>query len=389
MSDAFSEMIDRRHTNSVKWDVADGELPMWVADMDFKTAPAIITALSQTAQQGIFGYQEVPQAYFDAVKRWYKTMHHWQLDTEWLIFATGVVPTISSAVRRLSNVGDNVLVQAPVYDIFYHSIENNGRHTLSSDLQYVDGQYQINWADLEAKMAAPRTTLMILCNPHNPIGIVWPAETLGRIGQLAAENGVTVISDEIHGDLTAPGVDYIPFASVNDVNAQHSVTCVSPSKTFNVASLHAATVIVPNPQLRAIVDRGLNTDELAEPNTFAIPATIAAYTQSDEWVLALRQQLQANKDQVANFVAEQLPQLRIVKGDATYLVWLDISQLNLSATQFSQQLRAQTGLFLSNGAEYRGNGDQFVRINVACPAERLTDGLQRLKRGVETIIRSA
>lgn len=387
MSELFSEMIDRRHTNSVKWDVADGELPMWVADMDFKTAPAILTALRQTVHQGIFGYQEVPQAYFEAVKRWYKTMHHWQLDSEWLIFATGVVPTISSAIRRLSNVGDNVLVQAPVYDIFYHSIENNGRHTLSSDLQYIDGQYRINWADLETKLGASRTTLMILCNPHNPIGIVWSAKTLARIGRLAVKNGVTVISDEIHGDLTAPGVDYVPFASVNEVNAQHSVTCVSPSKTFNVASLHAATVIAPNPRLRAIVDRGLNTDELAEPNTFAIPATIAAYTQSDKWVLALRQQLQANKDEVTNFVATQLPQLRVVRGQATYLVWLDISQLNLSATQFSQRLRAHTGLFLSNGTEYRGNGNQFVRMNIACPAERLADGLQRLKQGVETINR--
>lgn len=385
MSEAFSEMIDRRQTNSVKWDVADGELPMWVADMDFKTAPAILTALDETVKQGIFGYQEVPQTYFEAVKRWYATQHHWQLDTAWLIFATGVVPTISSAVRRLSNVGDNVLVQAPVYDIFYHSIENNGRHTLSSDLQYHDGQYRIDWKDLEAKLAAPRTTLMILCNPHNPIGIVWSAETLAKIGQLAAENGVTVISDEIHGDLTAPGVDYVPFASVNDVNAQNSVTCVSPSKTFNVASLHAATVIVPNPRLRAIVDRGLNTDELAEPNTFAIPATIAAYTKSDEWVLALRQQLQRNKDEVADFVRNQIPQLRVVNGQATYLVWLDISQLNISATQFSRQLRAETGLFLSNGAVYRGNGEHFVRLNVACPAKRLADGLQRLEQGVENV----
>ncbi|MTV82275.1 MalY/PatB family protein [Secundilactobacillus folii] len=380
----FSKMIDRRHSNSVKWDVADNELPMWVADMDFQTLPAIVDAIEDRAKNGIFGYEEVPQAYFEAVQNWYAEEHNWRPDTEWMIFATGVVPTISSSVRRLTNVGDNVLVQAPVYNIFYNSIVNNGRHVLSSDLVRDDQDvYHIDWNDLEAKMAEPLTTMMILCNPHNPVGHIWSAETLAKIGDLAAKHHVVVLADEIHGDITAPGKEYTPFASVNKVNEQNSVTCVSPSKTFNVAALHAATVIVPNEALRSVVDRGLNTDELAEPNSFAIPGTIAAYTKGHQWVTELRAYVEENKNVVTKFINDNISSVHVVHGDATYLIWLDISEVGMPAKRLGQLIREKTGLYLSEGSVYGGDGDQFLRMNLACPRQRVLDGLNRLETGIK------
>ncbi|CAJ1225691.1 MalY/PatB family protein [Levilactobacillus zymae] len=379
----FSEMIDRRHTNSVKWDVKDNELPMWVADMDFRTAPGIVKAIQDKAVTGIFGYEEVPEAYFEAVQHWYATEHDWAPNTAWMRFATGVVPTISSAVRRVSNVGDNVLIQAPVYNIFYNSIVNNGRHILSSDLIDQNGTYAIDWDDLNAKMADPLTTMMILCNPHNPVGKVWTAAELTRIGELAAANHVTVLSDEIHGDITDADHPYTPFASVNDVNAQNSITCVSTSKTFNVAALHAATVIIPNEALRNLVDRGLNTDELAEPNAFAIPGVIAAYTTGADWVHGMNAQVTANKQTLTKFITKHLPELQVIEGHATYLVWIDCRNVTHDTTALCDFIRAQTGLFITAGAVYGGDGHDFVRINVACPAERLKDGLHRLAKGVD------
>ncbi len=276
-----------------------------------------------------------------------------------------------------------MLIQAPVYNIFYNSILNNGRHVLSSDLVLDDQEtYHIDWDDLEAKMAEPLTTLMILCNPHNPVGMIWSSETLARIGELAAKHHVVVLSDEIHGDITAPDKGYTPFASVNKTNEQNSVTAVSPSKTFNVAALHAATVIIPNAALHAIVERGLNTDELAEPNSFAIPASIAAYTQGHQWVHEMRAYIENNKQTVAKFVAENVPGVKAVAGNATYLVWLDTSEISMASDKLEQFIRQETGLYLSDGTVYGGDGQEFLRMNVACPKERLMDGLNRLKQGI-------
>lgn len=385
----FTSLINRRHTNSVKWDVAEHELPMWVADMDFKTAPGIITALQKKAAVGIYGYEEVPPQYFAAVQHWYQTEHNWTPNVDWMRFVTGVVPAISSAVRHVTNVGDNVLIQAPVYNIFYNSIVNSGRHILSADLLESPTGYTIDWDDLAAKMANPLTTMMILCNPHNPVGKVWTAHELARIGELAAQNNVTVLSDEIHGDITDAGYPYTPFAAVNAVNADISITCVSPSKTFNVAALHAATIIIANTHLRNIVDRGINTEELAEPNSFAVPATIAAYTTGAEWVHALNAQITANKQELTTFINANLPELHVVSGHATYLVWVDTRRISHDSTALATFIRQETGLFISAGAVYGGDGHDFLRINVACPPERLRDGLHRLLVGIQAFQRSS
>ncbi len=381
----FKSIIPRRDTDSVKWDVKPNELPMWVADMDFKAAPEIITAMQKKVQFGIFGYEEPHTDYFNAVANWYESEHQTRPDPDWMIFCTGVVPSISSTVRRVSNVGDNVVVQAPVYNIFYNSILNNGRHVLSSDLVY-DQQahsYSVDWDDLEKKLADPLSTMMILCNPHNPVGKVWSKAELIRISQLCLKHHVTLFSDEIHGDLVCSKPAYTPIFSLPKDLIQQTIAAVSPSKTFNVAALHAATVIVPNEGLRNIVSRGLNTDELAEPNLLALPGSIAAYTQGHKWLAELKQQLIKNRQILTEFCNQNIPQIHVVTSNATYLVWIDCGELTTDSDQLERFIRDRTGLYVSAGTVYGGNGNQFLRINIACPETMLIDGLNRLKQGIE------
>lgn len=380
----FTSIIPRRNTDSVKWDVKPNELPMWVADMDFKAAPEIIAAMKQKVEFGIFGYEEPHANYFQAVADWYQQEHHASANPDWMLFCTGVVPAISSAVRRVSNVGDNVVVQAPVYNIFYHSIVNNGRHVLSSDLTYdpQNHQYSIDFADLEAKLADPLSTMMILCNPHNPVGKVWSKAELTKIVELCNQHSVTLLSDEIHGDLVFDQPDYTPLFSLPEELIQNAIICVSPSKTFNVAALHAATVIVPNEALRNNVNRGINNDELGEPNLLAIPGTIAAYTKGHQWLAELKQQIKRNHQTLVDYCAQSIPEISVVPSHATYLSWLDCSQITDNTDDLEAFIRKETGLFVSNGSEYGGNGHQFLRINIACPETMLADGLHRLEKGI-------
>lgn len=378
----FSTLINRRKTNSLKWDVAVNELPMWVADMDFRTAPEITEAIQSKAATGIYGYTIVPDDYYVTISDWWAHRHQFKIEKNWLIFCTGVVPAISSIVRRMTNIGDNVVVQAPVYNIFYNSIINNGRHILSSDLRYDGTVYHIDFTVLEQKLADPLTTLMILCNPHNPIGKIWDKETLGRIGRLCNKHHVLVLSDEIHCDLTEPGYSYTPFASVSPECAQNSITCIAPTKTFNIAGLQTASVVIPDEALHQKVNRGLNSDEVAEPNAFAMEATIAAFTKGEPWLNALNRYLTENREILRNFIRKELPQLKVVPAKATYLAWIDCSEITEDTSTLCRFLRNQTGLYLSDGAVYGGDGNRFVRMNIACPRARMEDGLRRLKVGI-------
>ena len=234
----FDTPIDRTNTQSLKWDVAENELPMWVADMDFKTAPEIIEAVNKRAAHGVFGYSIIPESWNEAVAGWWSRRHNWDIDKDWLVFCTGVIPSVSSIVRKLTTPNENVVIQTPVYNIFFNSIINNGRRVLENPLRYENGEYSIDWEDLKNKLANPQTSLMILCNPQNPSGKIWSKEDLSRIGELCARYYVTVVSDEIHCDLTDPGKEYIPFASVSDVCRDISITCVAPTKTFNLSLIH-------------------------------------------------------------------------------------------------------------------------------------------------------
>lgn len=378
----FKTAPDRRHTDSVKWDVKDGELPMWIADMDFKTAPVIVKAMQDKIKLSAFGYEWPQKDYFNAVADWYEQEHNARPQTNWMIFTTGVVPAISSIVRRIAHIGDNVLVQEPVYNIFYNSIENNGRHVLSSDLQFDGQNYHVDWQDLEKKLALPLTTLMIFCNPHNPIGKVWTREEVQKLADLCHKHHVVLLSDEIHGDLVRKGQGYTPSFSVTGPARDNVISLVSPSKTFNVAALHAATAIVPEENLRNMVSRGLNSDEVAEPNLLAIPATIAAYKEGHEWLHALIKQLNENFAYAEEFISKNIPNIKVVSGDATYLMWLDTKTISQNSDELAAFIRKETGLILSSGSIYRGDGHDFLRINLACPIDMVKDGLNRLAAGI-------
>lgn len=381
----FDQLHDRYGQNSVKWDLKKGQLPMWIADMDFKTSPEVIDAMKTKVDQGIFGYEYIPDEYFQAVAGWYLRRHHLHLKKDWMIFSTGVVPSISSVVRRLTEPGDKVLVTAPVYDIFYHSIENNGRRTLSSDLVFDEekASYSIDFVDLETKMADPLTSLMILCNPHNPVGRVWSKEELTKIAELCNKHGVYLLSDEIHGDLVFKEPEYTSAAFLPKELSKRLVVCVSPSKSFNLAALHAATVIVPDPLLRASVSRGLNNDELAEPNLLAVTASIAAYTKGDQWMAALKNYIWNNRNFVSEYLAENIPDLKLISKNATYLLWIDSRKISDDSQKLADFIFKDTGLLLSAGSIYRGNGHDFLRMNVACPRKMVADALDRLKRSID------
>ena len=378
----FDTPTERRNTNSLKWDVAQGELPMWVADMDFQTAPEIREAIMKRAEHGIFGYSVIPDAWYEAYIQWWKMRHGYTMERDWLIFCTGVVPAISSIVRKMTTPAEKVLIQTPVYNIFFNSILNNGRQVLESPLRYDGKEYRIDFADLEEKLSDPQTALMILCNPHNPTGKIWDRQTLEKIGALCSRHHVTVVSDEIHCDLTDPGESYVPFASASETCRQISITCMAPTKAFNLAGLQTAAVSVPDEVLRHKVWRALNTDEAAEPNAFAVEAAVAAFTRGADWLDALRDYLYENKKLAEAYIEKEIPDVRAVASQATYLLWLDCSGLIGCGREAAGFLRRETGLYLSEGSQYGGNGADFLRMNIACPRAVLKDGLERLKNGL-------
>ena len=376
----FDTMWERFGTDSYKWNIKENELPMWVADMDFKTAPEIIEAIEKRAKHGIFGYAVTPDSWYQAYQDWWKERHQLTIEKDWLMFCTGVVPALSSIVRKMTTVGENVLVQTPVYNIFFNSIQNNGRHPLVNELIYENGVYRMDFADLEKKLSDPQTTLMILCNPQNPAGKIWDRETLARVGALCEKHHVIVVSDEIHCDLTAPGKEYTPFMSVSETCARNSITCIAPTKTFNIAGIQTAAIVVPDPVLRHKVSRGINTDEVAEPNVFAVAAATAAFTKGGMWLDELRAYIQKNREYVKEFVEKEIPEITLVDSDATYLLWLDCRAVTEDSKKLCRIIREKTGLMLSSGHVYGGNG--FLRMNIACQKERVVDGCERLKKGI-------
>lgn len=378
----FDEIVNRRDTWSEKWNVADNELPMWVADMDFKTAPEIREAFLRRLTVGAYGYTCIPEAWYDAYIGWWERRHHLTMTREELIFSTGVVPTISSIVRKLTTPGEKVLIQTPVYNVFYNSILNNGAHVVESPLLLTEDRYSMDFEDLERKLADPQTVLMLLCNPHNPVGRIWSAEELSKVGELCSKYHVTVVSDEIHCDLTDPDKEYVPFASVSETCRNISITAVAPSKTFNLAGMQSSAVFVPDEVLRHKVWRGLNTDECGEPNFMAVTAAVAAFNEGEDWLLELQNYIRANKDFAIEYVEKNIPELHVIPSEATYLIWVDCRKLTQGHTDFASFVRKSTGLYISCGAQYGDAGKGFIRINLATPRERVEDGMRRLSLAV-------
>lgn len=376
----FDKIIPRRGTNSYKWDTpeAEGVLPMWVADMDFRTAPAVVRAVERRAAHGIYGYTKVPDAYYEAVVGWFAGRHGWRINPDWMVYTSGVVPAVSAIIQALTEPGDRVIVQTPAYNCFFSSIRNSRCELSANRLLYREGRYTIDFDDLETKAADPKARLLLLCNPHNPSGRVWTPAELRRIGEICLRHGVLVVSDEIHCELTYEGHDYTPFATLSEEFQQRSVTCLSPSKAFNLAGLQIANIVAADEDIRRRIDRAININEVCDVNPFGVEALIAAYNEGGEWLDALRQYLWENFRYLVAYLAEQLPALTVVPLEGTYLAWIDCRATAMSSERIAQRLLDEARLMVNPGTLYGPGGEGFIRLNFACPRTVLTEGLERL-----------
>lgn len=373
----FDLVANRKNVNSLKWNVKDDELPMWVADMDFKTAEKITEVLNKRVEIGAYGYSEIPDDYFLAYKNWFKKYHGVDYEINEMVYSSGVVAAISSMVRKLTTVGEKVLVLSPVYNIFYNSILNNGRFVETSNLVYKDYKYYIDFNDLEIKMKDPQVTLMVLCNPHNPVGKIFSKEELIKIASIAYKHNVNIISDEIHCDVMTNGKKYVPFLSVSNEARKIGIACHSTSKAFNLAGLQSACIVSKNTNLRYKIWRGINTDEVGEPNFFAIEANIVALNECRDWLVDLNDYIYENKKVFISEVQKNIKNIHIELTDPTYLLWIDCTYYKMSSDELVSNLRKESKLILSSGSSYGKNGDGFLRINLATSRENILEGAKR------------
>lgn len=375
----FDKHIERSGTFSAKWDrfPEPGNLPMWVADMDFAAAPCIQEAINKRAMHGIFGYTAVPESYYSAIIEWYARRYDTQIEADWVVPVTGVVPALSAIVGALSESGDGVIVQSPVYHCFFSSIKNMGREVLENKLVNVDGRYEIDFDAFEQLASQARTKLFVLCHPHNPVGRIWSEDELVRLGEICLRHGVVVVSDEIHCDLVFNGSRHVPFSTIRPEFLANSVTCQSPSKTFNIAGLQVANIIVADSTLRNKVAAAVARHEIGSINPFGVDALIAAYQQGDVWLEELKDYLWQNYLYTRDFLEKNLPNVTVTPLEATYLVWVDCRRLGLDCSELDARLKVQ-GVILNMGNMYGDSGDGFIRVNVACPKSLLVDGLNRI-----------
>ncbi len=376
----FDFETQRKNTNSLKWDEVDSLYPMWVADMDFKTAPEITEGYLKRISEGIYGYNVLNDKFYDAYINWWDKYHNFKMEKDWIIFSTGVVPSISSAVRSLTNIGDNVVILTPVYNIFFNSIINNKRVVLESPLKYENFKYEIDFNDLELKLKLEKTSLLIFCNPHNPIGKIWTKEELAMVGELANKYNVTVISDEIHCDIVKPGSSYIPFQSVSDTCKNVSVALIAPTKCFNLAGMQTSAAVIPNKKIKALFERGLNTDECAEGNTLAVITPELAFNYGREWLNEMNEYVFNNKRIVKEFFENNLKDLKVIDSEATYLVWVDCGFESKKLRDFIYE---KTNVYLSDGIAYGKTGMNFLRINVATTKKRVEEALKLIKKAYD------
>lgn len=379
----FDKLTERRGTNSYKWDspVDADVLPMWVADMDFEVAPAITKALQERVAQGIFGYTMVPDSYYEAIVDWFKCRHGWTLERDWILYTTGVVPAVSCALKALTLPGEKVLVQTPAYNCFFSSIANSGCQLAENELVYEDGTYHVDFDDFERKCADEKTTVFLLCNPHNPAGRVWKRKELERMNDICLKHGVKVVADEIHCELVMPGFRFVPFASVSAACRDNCVVLNSPSKAFNIAGLQIANIICADAAVRRRIDRAVNINEVCDVNPFGVLALQAAYTAGEEWLDELNAYIHGNYELVKDFVAAEMPKLKVVRMEGTYLVWLDVMGLESTSDELTDKLLKEAKVMVNSGTMYgRRAGEGFIRLNIACPRARLLEGLKRMGR---------
>lgn len=383
----FSRPTDRRGTDSYKWDSAPEAdiIPLWVADMDFETFPCITEALQRRVAHGIFGYTRVPEAYYEAVCNWFGKHHGWHINREDIIYTSGVVPAVSAVIKALTLPGDQVIVQGPVYNCFFSSIRNNGCETVSNSLIYnkEELRYEIDFDDLERKLAHERARLMLICNPHNPGGRVWTRDELTRVAELCHKYGVRVVSDEIHCELTLYDNEYVPFGSLPDELSRDSITCCSPSKAFNTAGLQIANIVCRDAEVRNRIDRAININEVCDVNPFGVIALQAAYSDEGyEWLTQLRAYISSNYDLLRERFARELPKCKVMRMEGTYLAWIDCTELHISSDEIEEMLMHENKVWVNAGSMYGTEGAAFIRINMACTSELLNEGITRIVNGL-------
>ena len=377
----FDELIDRRGTGSVKWDEAPAAdvIPLWVADMDFRAAPAIMEAVRRRMELGVFGYAMVGEDYYEAVINWFQRRHSWNIHREEILYTTGVVPAVSVAIKALTMPGEKVLMLSPDYNCFFSSIRNNGCEVSETYLVFKDGRWQVDWQDFEQKCADEKTSLFLLCSPHNPTGRIWTKEELARMNDICLRYDVKVVSDEIHCELTMPGHQFQPFAAVSELCRQNCVTLNSPTKAFNIAGLQIANIICAQQEWRRRIDRAININEVCDVNPFGPVALKAAYNNSEDWLNELNQYLWGNYQALCRFAKENLPQWEVCPLEGTYLPWVDITGTGLTSQAYADRLMEQARVWVNPGTMYGPqSGEGYIRLNIACPRSRLIEALERI-----------
>lgn len=388
----FDEVIERRNTQSSKWDnvgvrVGNPEaLPMWVADTDFTCPLPVVEAVIERAKHPIYGYSFVVPEFYDATVRWIKRQHNWEIKKDWIVFATGIVPVMNTMIQEYTEEGDEIIIQQPVYHPFGFAIHDNHRMLSNNQLIYEDGRYTIDFEDLEKRAASPKAKLMIICNPHNPVGRVWTEEELVRIADICVRNQVIMVVDEIHSDLIFEGYRHIPVASLKEEYAMNSVTCYAPSKTFNCAGLRGSGLVIPNPEIRARLEKRFKMNRSIQQSIFALPAYIAAYTKCDDYLEQLLPYLEGNVAYLDGFLKTNMPKIKLVKPEGTYLMWLDCTELGFSTDDLADFFINKSLVAVSRGDGFGACGGQFVRLNVGCPRATLRKGLEQILKQYNQII---
>ena len=378
----FDELVERRGTNCVKWDesLSPDVIPLWVADMDFRVAPAIQKALQQRVEHGVFGYNIVPESYYEAVISWFRRRHQWEIQRQWILYTTAVVPAMSCVIKALTMPGEKVLILSPAYNCFFSSIRNNGCEVFESPLKAEGDTFEIDWQDFEAKCAEEKTTLFLLCNPHNPSGRVWTREELQRMYDICHQYGVKVASDEIHCELIMPGYKFVPLGTVTD----DCVVMNSPSKNFNTAGLQIANIICSHPSWRRRIDRAINIDEVCDVNPFGIVALEAAYNESEDWIDELNQYLWGNYTVLCDFIEKNIPQWKVCRLEGTYLPWVEISAMGITSQELCDRLLREAKVWVNPGTMYGPKtGEGYVRLNIATQRSRLVEALNRVAKALE------
>ncbi|MDN4073159.1 MalY/PatB family protein [Fictibacillus terranigra] len=386
---AFDEKIDRMNTHSVKWDHAaeifgkEDLLPMWVADMDFKAPQPVIDAMKKRIDHGIFGYSMATQETKQIVMDWLRRRHNWDIQSDWIVFTPGVVPALSAAIHTYTEVNDGVLIQSPVYYPFGDMVKKNNRKLFNNSLRYNGSTYEMDFEDLERQFQKNSIKLMLLCNPHNPVGRVWTKEELEKLEKLCIQYDVLVFSDDIHFDLIYKKYKHTIFSALSPEIQDKTITGIAPSKTFNLAGLQFSTIIIPNKKLRTRFNEYLATVGFFSPGSLGIIAAEAAYQHGEEWLERLMEYLENNLDYLKNFVKVKLPEIKIIEPEGTYLVWLDFTHLKMDHKKLESFMQNEARLAFDEGYIFGKEGEGFERINIACPLETLKEGLTRLEQAIK------